>query len=130
MLPGKRMHNNYDDVIRCGAPQPSLNSATILFWAKPPSLKTANISSYRPYAIDVIAHIFKCEMDGGRKFGYYAAILSGKNDSGLRSLSTAEQLASSFLTSTGSDLHFHPEYTRSQQALTLTEANKLTCMPW
>ena len=129
MLPGKRMRNNYDDIIRCGAPQPSLNSATILFWAKPPNLKTANISSYRPYAIDVITHISKREIDGGRKFGYYAAILSGKNDSGLWSLSTAEQLASSFLTTTGSDLHLHKEYARSQQVLTLTEANKLTCMP-
>ena len=129
MLPGKRMHNNYDDVIRCGAPQPSLNSATILFWAKPPSLKTANISSYRPYAIDVIAHIFKCEMDGGRKFGYYAAILSGKNDSGLRSLSTASSLRAPFSPAQEVIYIFTQEYTRSQQALTLTEANKLTCIP-
>ena len=60
----------------------------------------------RPYAIDVITHITKRETDGGRKFGYYAAILSGKNDRGLRSLSTAEHFVSSFLTSAGSDFTF------------------------
>ena len=75
-----------------------------------------------------LPHI-KRETDGGQKSGYYAAILSGKNDSGLWSLSTAEQFASSFLTSTEMILHFYPECTRSQQDLTLIEANKLTCMP-
>ena len=48
-------------------------------------------------------HVTKCETDSGQKSGYYAAILSGKNDHGLWSLSTVEQYASSFLTSTGSD---------------------------
>ena len=62
----------------------------------------------RPYAIDVITQITKREMDGGRKFGYYAAILSGKNGRGLRSLSTAERFASSRLTSAGSDFTFTP----------------------
>ena len=63
---------------------------------------------YRPYAIDVITQITKRETDSGRKFGYYAAILSGKNGRGLRSLSTAEHLASSFLTSAGNDFVFTP----------------------
>ena len=58
------------------------------------------------HAIDVITHITKRETDGGRKFGYYAAILSGKNDRGLLSLSTTEHFASSFLTSAGSDFTF------------------------
>ena len=104
------------------------DSLTFGLGVKPPNLKTINISSYRPYAI--WHHHSHIQMwNGERKFGYYAAILSGKNDSGLQSLSTAEQLASSFLTTTESDLHLHQEYARSQQALTLTEANKLTCMP-
>ena len=34
-------------------------------------------------------HVTKREMDGGQKSRYYAAILSGKNDRGLWSLSTA-----------------------------------------
>ena len=63
---------------------------------------------YRPYAIDVIIHMTKRETDGGRKLGYYAAILSGKNDRGLQSLSTVEHFASSFLTSAGSDFTFVP----------------------
>ena len=63
---------------------------------------------YRPYAIDVITQITERETDGGRKFGYYAAILSGKNGRGLRSLSTAEHFASSRLTSAGSDFTFTP----------------------
>ena len=63
---------------------------------------------YRPYAIDVITQITKRETDGGRKFGYYAAILSGKNGCGLRSLSTAEHFASSRLTSAESDFAFTP----------------------
>ena len=52
--------------------------------------------------------ITKRETDGGRKIGYYAAILSGKNGRGLRSLSTAERFASSRLTSAGSDFTFAP----------------------
>ena len=36
---------------------------------------------YRPHV-----HVTKCEMDNGRKSGYHAAILSGKNDYGLRSI--------------------------------------------
>ena len=53
-------------------------------------------------------HVTERETVGERKSGYYAAILSGKNDRGLRSLSTAEQFASSFLTSAGSDFTFAP----------------------
>ena len=49
------------------------------------------------------------------------------NDHGV--WSTAEQFASSFLTSTGSDLHLHPECPRSQLDWTLTEVNKPTHMP-
>ena len=64
--------------------------------------------AYRPYAIDVITQITKRETDGGRKFGYYAAILSGKKGRGLRSLSTAEHFASSFPTSAGSDFTSTP----------------------
>ena len=71
-------------------------------------------------------HIPKCGMDNGQKPGYFATILCGKNGCGLWSVSTAEQLVSSFLTSAGSNFTFIP---RSQQDLTLTEANKLTCMP-
>ena len=41
--------------------------------------------SVRPYAI---LHITKCEMDSGQKAGYYATILSGKNDHSLRGVST------------------------------------------
>ena len=59
-------------------------------------------------SIDVITHVTKRETDGGRKSGYYATILSGKNDHGLQSLSTVEQFASSFLTSAGSDFTFTP----------------------
>ena len=55
-----------------------------------------------------IPHIPKHEMDSGRKGGYYATNLSGKNDCGLWSASIAEQFASSFLTSTGSDFTFTP----------------------
>ena len=48
-------------------------------------------------------------MDGGRKFEYYAAILSDKKKGrGLRSLSTAEHFACSFLTSVGNDFAFTP----------------------
>ena len=67
-----------------------------------------NYSYNRPYAIDVITQITKRETDGGRKFGYYAAILSGKNGRDLRSLSTAEHFASSRLTSAGSNFTFTP----------------------
>ena len=83
----------------------------------------------RPYAIDIITHITKREMDGGLKFEYYTTILSHKNDHGLWSLSTVEHFASSSLNSTEVILHLHPECTRSQQDLTLTEASELTCMP-
>ena len=51
-------------------------------------------------------------MDSGQKSGYYAAILSGKNDHGLWSLSTVEQFASSFLTSAISYI-----YTQNAQGL-------------
>ena len=47
--------------------------------------------------------VTKREMDSGQKARYYAAILSGKNDSGLWSVSTVEQFVSSFLTSAGSE---------------------------
>ena len=50
----------------------------------------------------------KHETDGGRKFGYYVAILSGKKGRGLRSISTVEHFVSSFLTSTGNDFAFTP----------------------
>ena len=53
-------------------------------------------------------HVTKRETDGGRKSGYYDAILSGKNDRGLWSLSTAEQFGSSFLTSAESDFTSTP----------------------
>ena len=53
-------------------------------------------------------HITKREMDSGWKAEYYVAVLSGKNDCGLWSLSTAEQFANSFLTSAGSDFTFTP----------------------
>ena len=56
------------------------------------------------YTIDVIPHVTKCQMDSGRK----VAILSGKYDRGLWSASTAEQFASSFLTSAESDFTFPP----------------------
>ena len=51
-LPDKRACNVYDDVIRCEVPLPNLNFAIIFyawFGAKPPNLKTANISSYMVY---------------------------------------------------------------------------------
>ena len=46
-------------------------------------------------------------LNGGRNFGY-SAVLSGKNDCGLWSVSIAEQFVSSFLTSTESDITFTP----------------------
>ena len=52
--------------------------------------------------------VTKRKTDSEWKSAYYAAILSGKNDRCLWSLSTAEQFASSFLTSTGSDFTFTP----------------------
>ena len=77
-----------------------------------------------------LPHETECETDCGRKGGCYAAILSGK----IRRLQSMEHkgghFASSFLTSAGSDFTFptfHPEHTRPQQDLTITEANKLTC---
>ena len=71
-------------------------------------LRCRQSENNRPYAIDVITHVTERKTVGGRKSGYYAAILSGKNDRSLRSLSTAEQFASSFLTSTRSDFTFAP----------------------
>ena len=77
-----------------------------------------------------IPHETESEMDCGQKGGYYAAILSGK----IKRLQSIEHkrghFASSFLTSAGSYFTFptfHPERTRPQQYLTITEANKLTC---
>ena len=49
MLPDKRARNVYNDGICCKVPLPNLNLANIFyaqFGAKPPNLKTANISSY------------------------------------------------------------------------------------
>ena len=55
-------------------------------------------------------NLTKHETNSGRKAkaAYYDTIMSGKNDHGLWSASTAEQFASSFLTSTGSDFTFTP----------------------
>ena len=47
---------------------------------------------YRPYAI---LHVTKRETNSGRKSGYYAAILSGKEDCGIWRLSTTKHFASS-----------------------------------
>ena len=66
-------------------------------------------------------YVTKHETDGGQKVGYYNIILSGKNDRGLWSVSTAEQFASSLLIAVQEViLHLHPAvvYTRSQQDLT------------
>ena len=57
--------------------------------------------SFRYYAIDVITLLTKHETDSGRQAGHYITILSW-------SVSTAEQFASSFLTSTRSDFIFLP----------------------
>ena len=89
-------------------------------------LPDGDTPTYRPYAIDVITRITKRETDGGRKFGYYVAILSGKKGRGLQSLST---LRAPFSPVQEMILHLHPECARSQQDLTLIEANKLTCIP-
>ena len=51
-------------------------------------------------------HVTKREMDSGRKSGCYNAILSGKNDRHLWTVTTVKQFASSFLTSTGGDFAF------------------------
>ena len=51
-----------------------------------------------------LPHVAKHETDCGQKSGYHAAI----NDCGLRSASTVDQFASSFLTSTKSDTTFSP----------------------
>ena len=58
--------------------------------------------------LNVITHVTKCETASGRKARYYTAILSGKNDFGLWSVSMAEQFASCFLTSAESDFTFTP----------------------
>ena len=42
--------------------------------------RLAVVIPYRPYAIP---HVTKRETDSGRKSGYYAAILSGKEDRGI-----------------------------------------------
>ena len=42
--------------------------------------KLVGLSCYRPYAIP---HVTKHETDSGRKSGYYATILSGKEDRGI-----------------------------------------------
>ena len=73
-------------------------------------------------------HITKRETDSGRKAGYYVAILSGKNDRSLWSVSTAEQFVSFFLTSAGSDFTFTPRMHKVSTGPMLTKANKLTCM--
>ena len=74
-------------------------------------------------------HVAERKTDSGQKSVHYAAILSGKNDSSLWSLSTVEQFASSFLTNAGSDFTFTPRMQKISQDLMITEANKLTCMP-
>ena len=74
-------------------------------------------------------HVTKREMASGQKVRYYAAILSGKNDYSLWSVSTAEQFVSSFLTSAGSDFTFTPTMHKVSTGPKLTKANKLTCMP-
>ena len=53
-------------------------------------------------------HIAKRKMDSKQKFGYYSTILSDKINRDQWSLSTAEQLASSSLTSVGSGFTFMP----------------------
>ena len=53
-----------------------------------------------------LPHVTKHEMDSGQKARYYTAILSGKYDCGLWSISIAEQFTSSFLTSAKSDYTF------------------------
>ena len=52
--------------------------------------------------------VTECETDSGWKSRYYTAILIGKNDRSLWSVSTAEQFVSSFLTSAGSDFALTP----------------------
>ena len=53
---------------------------------------TLEILVYRPYAIP---HVTKCKTDSGRKSGYYTAILSGKEDRSLWSLSIVKHFARS-----------------------------------
>ena len=53
-LPDKLAPNVYNDVICCKVPLPNLNSANIFyawFGAKPPNLKTTNISSYTVFYV-------------------------------------------------------------------------------
>ena len=71
-------------------------------------------------------NLTKHEMDSGRKAkaAYYDTILSGKNDHGLRST-----LRAPFSPAQEVILHLHPECAMPQQDLTLTAANKFTCMP-
>ena len=76
-------------------------------------------------------HVTKRETDGGQKARYYATTLSDKND--LWSVYGAQvqwnSLPAPFSPVQEVVLHLHPECTRSQQFLTLTKANKVTCMP-
>ena len=71
-----------------------------------------NISLHvcRPYAVDVntLCYVTKHETENGQKSGYCSAILSGKKDRGLWSISTVEQFVSSFLTSARSNFTFLP----------------------
>ena len=46
---------------------------------------------YRPYGIH---HVTKRKMNSGRKFGYYAAILSGKEERDIWRLSIAKHFGS------------------------------------
>ena len=64
---------------------------------------------HRPYAIDVNTHVTKRETNSRRKAGYYATILSGKQNSSLWSVSSGEQFADSFFMSAKSDFTFLPE---------------------
>ena len=50
------------------------------FWGESLGLCYHQSNANRPYAIP---HVTKCETDSGQKSGYYAAILSGKEDRGI-----------------------------------------------
>ena len=74
-------------------------------------------------------HVAERETDSGWKSGYYAAILSGKTDHGIWSLSTVEKFVSSFLTSAESDFTFIPRMCKVSTGSNAHWSNKLTCMP-
>ena len=76
-----------------------------------------------------LPHVTNVETNSGQKSGYFAAILSGKNDSCLWSVSTGEQFVSSFLTSARNNFTFLPRMHKVSTRSMLTEANKLTCRP-